>query len=330
MEYNIPSVIPYSPPPLTGYFDSFVQHPYTMQDASAWIPTLNKLRGQRVYLEDLLAKTATKLNALRDKQTRNERTLNANPEYSRSKKKKIAQNKWRTNKTIQTCENEERAILECLRVCKSNIDMLESVLHPAGSPSAVPDYNSLHSYTESDLGGVQWNTGWTDDGDPASPFETCRGGPVTCQEIAPEDAFGPSPVLVGDAALAGFPYLVPLPPHVQGYSTSAPSAVPQLSAEAAVFKPTTTKRQNEVGDLSVQIDKLSISGLLSSKYVKQQLARRSFPNRVTNRSTVQPARGPNADEHSDPSNHSDPSSAREEQHKEEAELPVTTKRMNSV
>ncbi|CAI6342271.1 unnamed protein product [Periconia digitata] len=291
MEYALPPINSYAHLSLSGQSGAFVHNTINMQDAGAWTSSLNVLRDQRGYLEDLLAKTITKLNALRDKQTRNERSLNAHPEHSRSKKKKISQNKWRTNKTISTCENEERVILDCLNVCRNNIDALESLLHSVGCPPAQADYNSTNSYTGSEYSGIQWTTGWTEEDEPFSPFEFSRGAPNTLLDLAPDEGFGPGPVLVGDSVTHETHYATLLPPHERACNPHASNSASRLSPKAAVFEPSPTNNMGKNGGLMQQVDKLSISGLLSSMSMKKQLCGKSFSSQALEQSMSRASNG---------------------------------------
>lgn len=69
-----------------SYF-TLVQYTGWTLDPS-WTNKLAELREQSRYLEDFLSKKGTILNALRDRETRNERLLSLNPTL-RAKRKKI-------------------------------------------------------------------------------------------------------------------------------------------------------------------------------------------------------------------------------------------------
>jgi hypothetical protein len=270
MEYGVQTAYPYSLNLPPGYFAVYPQHTQATYDVSNWTATLISLRGQRSYLEGLLSTTAMTLNTLRDKQTRNERALSAGP-TPRTKKKKIQQNRWRTDKTIKTCENEKRVILDCLTVCQSNIDTLEAILCPTETISAAAEYYTYTptSFDDTDTisTDIDWN-GWTDES-PVSPFQRKPHSVVMSEEIPPDH------LVDGDASLAGKkPPPLPLRAHV------APSAEPllvppntaksytALSPEVTGFEPNITHCR------SPEIDKLSISGLLASKRV-QRIQRQS-------------------------------------------------------
>ncbi|KAF2645540.1 hypothetical protein P280DRAFT_465357 [Massarina eburnea CBS 473.64] len=202
-----------------------------MRDASAWVPTLNCLRGQK-------------------RQTRNEHALSTNPR-PRSKKKKILQNKWRTGKTIQTCENEETVILECLQVCRNNISTLEAIVTPESCPSSTgyqsaTDGTSTNSY-DLDYSVFDWK-GWGDES-RTSPFEGCRRQSLQTDEIAPE---------------------VPL----DAGSWLACTATAAMSPRAAVFEPGAMHVLQVDNERPQELDKLSISGLLSSKRMQLISSRR--------------------------------------------------------
>ncbi|KAF2799875.1 hypothetical protein K505DRAFT_230137 [Melanomma pulvis-pyrius CBS 109.77] len=257
-----------------------------MHEPSTWTTTLTCLQNQKGYLDGLLSKTATTLNALRDKQSRNDRVLSTNP-GPRPKKKKMLQNRWRTDKTIKTCENEEKVILDCLRVCEDNIRTLESILNPQGTFATVAEYNlsnSKCSYRESAITDFDWN-GWADEG-PASPFHRERHHALILDEIPPEayldDASCDRPDTATTAPASNRP--PPFPPRVGAPPSSMLPPVPPntthrqfhhsvLSPEAACFEPSITHfTYAEEG--AKNLDKLSISGLLASKRMSQILGRR--------------------------------------------------------
>lgn len=265
MEYSVQPDNPYSPIRPSGYFDTFVHNTQSMHDPTMLDSTLNCLRGQKQYLDELLSKTAVTLNALRDRQTRNDRILSAHP-APRSKRKKIQQNRYKTGKTIKTCENEERAIFSCLQVCETNIHTLEAILYPPDLSSwTSTDYYSNNSYMESDRGSLDWN-GWTDDS-PISPFKRERERPLPMDEIPPET---PLPAEYVDIKHNHPP---PLPPRLDIACSSVLPLVPPNSAytnfafspEATTFEPSTTQIQLPVARLSKELDKLTISGYLAAK-----------------------------------------------------------------
>jgi hypothetical protein len=275
MEYGVQLVKPFSPRRLSGYFNTFAQKTHTMQGSSTWTTTLTCLKSQKGYLEDLLSKTATTLNALRDKQGSNDRRLSTRLGPC-SKKKKILQNRWRTAKTIKTCENEEKAILNCLQVCENNIHTLESMVYLMGTRTTVAEYNSSNSnwsYTDSAMAEFDWD-GWADEGH-MSPFhrQSQRQHALLMLDGIPPEApvHGPKrpPMLRPRVHAPPSAKLPPVPPN---------TALPQrhhslLSPEATSFEPhmthspTLERRQKE-------LDKLSISGLLASKRMFQILERR--------------------------------------------------------
>ena len=213
MDFGVQTVDPYASYQQSGYFDAVVQPTPGPQQNDTWSTTLMTLYNQRSYLEGLLSKTATTLNALRDKQTRNERVLVA---YTgpRSKKKKVLQNRWRTEKTIKTCENEERVIIGCLQVCQSNINTLESMMHTTESSTTAAEYDwsTCQSYIETEsTTDFDWN-GWDDCG--VSPFQKPCHHPLVLDEVPPD-----SPACCDPASMpASSRKPPPLPPRdrVQG------------------------------------------------------------------------------------------------------------------
>ncbi|KAL5426543.1 hypothetical protein PMIN04_001858 [Paraphaeosphaeria minitans] len=262
MGYGERPVNPYSPDRLSGYFDAFVHNTQTMHNLNTWAPTLNGLRGQKGYLEGLLSKTVTKLNALRDRQTRNQRILSTNP-TPRTKRKKIQQDRWRTSKTIQTCENEEKAILDCLQVCENNIHTLEAIIYPPVlSFNGAGQYGS-NSYGEPDTTSFG-RQGWADDVDISSLEQTGRG-PLLLGGVSADTTASCTEVEIRRPS--------PLPPRSVPGPKSAFLVAPPVSAhtdfmlspEAATFEPSAAHLQLPVTQLTRELDKLTISGFLASK-----------------------------------------------------------------
>ncbi|KAL1597937.1 hypothetical protein SLS60_008425 [Paraconiothyrium brasiliense] len=247
------------------------------------------LRGQKDYLEELLSKTAMTLNALRDRQTRNQRVLSTHP-TPRSKRKKIEQNGYRTSKTIQTCENEEKAILDCLQVCKNNINTLEALIYPPETSWTHAEYYSSNSYVDSDTTSFDWQ-GWSEDV-AISPFEKTRNRPLPLDEIAPDTiASGyaeaetrrpPRPSLRSASETKS---TLPPAPLNSAYTNFA------LSPEATAFEPGAAHLQLPGTRLTKELDKLTISGLLASKRMDSIQKRRFSDEGVAFRrfsSNIQP------------------------------------------
>jgi hypothetical protein len=243
--------------------------------------TLTSLKSQKGYLNDLLSKTVTILNALRDKQGRNYRLLDSTL-GPRSKKKKILQNQWRTDKTIKTCENEEKVILDCLRVCENNIHTLESFVYPMGTCTTAAEYdsrNAKHSYIDSVSTDFDWN-GWAD-GVPMSPYHRQRHNASIPNKIPPDGVVqrpvqwtAPgNPITLKQASAPKRP--TPLTPHVHHPPTTA---VPEfhhtvLSPEATSFEPHIVHSPT-VERTQKELDKLNVSGLLDSMSISQIVGRR--------------------------------------------------------
>lgn len=296
MDYEWHIVQPYPPSRLSGYFGASVDNMKSTQDVCNWTSTLISLNNQKSYLEDLLSKTATTLNALRDRQTRNERALSANP-APRSKRKKILQNRWRTDKTIKTCENEEKVILNCLEVCQSNIMTLEALIYPAEASFALADGNwsSSRSYITVDDSietGVEWDTGWTDQAGTVSPFDkpsSHHSDPL--EDVPPESAVEENWMTTAGTSSDASSYFQP-------HSFQALAAIPGpppdtdqlqfqsgLSAEAVCFEPYVGCDATSTEE---ELDKLSISGLLASKRAQKTQSGRPERKRRLADSVVSP------------------------------------------
>ncbi|PSN62281.1 hypothetical protein BS50DRAFT_638830 [Corynespora cassiicola Philippines] len=266
MDHGALPALPCPPHPVSGYVDAFVYMPQAAHDVRECVVMLDGLVSQKRYLEGQLSKTVTTLNALRDRQTRNEQALRLNPS-PRSKKKKMQQNRWRTDKTIKTCENEERVLLDCLHVCKSNMHTLARLMNPPDLSSTAVEHHSSTSkgsYEGSEATEFDWN-GWKDSS-PLSPFQKKRQLPVTLDEMPPEERVDEPKAHTEDAAERGRPPPLPLRKQECRMAALRPvSSQPSLlSPEVASFEPAVAPvRQDE--DLPKAMDKLSISGLLASK-----------------------------------------------------------------
>jgi hypothetical protein len=281
MEYGVQSRKYRYPCRLTGYINASVQYTQTMQEHMTCMTMLTSLKCQKGYLNDLLSKTAMTLNALRDKQGRNYRLLGSTL-GPRSKKKKILQNQWRTDKTIKTCENEEKVILDCLRVCENNIRTLEFLVYPMGLCTTAAEYNlsnSKRSYIDSASTDFNWN-GWADEV-PVYPFHRQKYYNSIPDELPPDGLVeGPvqwtvlgNPNTPGQASAPKRP--TALTPRVHYPPTTA---LPELyctvlSPEATSFEPHSA-HFSTVERARKELDKLSISGLLASKRTSQIVGRR--------------------------------------------------------
>ena len=276
MEHGVGPTPLYYPQRPFEYWDSYPPFAQPRCDPGNWMNTLASLRDQQGYLEHLLSKTATTLNALRDRQTRNERALSTNPR-PRAKKKKILQNRWRTDKTIKTCENEERVIVNCLQACRRNINTLEAVVQST-APSTAAEYVSCAGYCYTDTASTatefDWN-GWADD-NSVSPFQKHCHHSFMVDEVAPDsDLKGPRPDNAVPTNRKGPPVpplarsTVPPPPP----NTARPRFYSLLSPEAACFEPSVTGDEFPCTGTRNAIDKLSISGLLASKRVQRLQSR---------------------------------------------------------
>jgi hypothetical protein len=248
MEYGTPSAnLHPSPYGHSDQFNSCFNHTQRMYDPVTWAPTLSCLHGQKDYLEELLSKTATTLNALRDRQTRNERVLSAHA-VPRSKRKKVQQNRWRTSKTIQTCENEERVILDCLQVCESNIYTLEALINSPNMTDPSEGLSFGDTHTDPEVEWLDWK-GWTDDA-PVSPFKRNRERLLPMDDVPPE---------------------MEVPGHPEARNERRPFGADitqdqgTLRAEALEFKPGAVHLRQPVTVLAKELDKLTISSFLAAK-----------------------------------------------------------------
>ncbi|KAF2492219.1 hypothetical protein BU16DRAFT_584346 [Lophium mytilinum] len=233
----------------------------------AWAPDTARLQTQKSYLEELLSTTATTLHTLREKQTRTDRILATGPS-PRTKKKRIMQTRWRTGKTIKTCENEERVILDCLKVCNNNLQALQN-LEACNYPAfAEPSFTPLSWYSNAtpDTRGADF---WNGFGDECSPFQK-QSQYLTAQdvEVAPHLTY--EEAVLETLQLSARP-LVDIPVRRARRLACREPQTSLLSPLAATFEPDEKKH----GIAPVK-DKLTLAGLLSSNRVRQL---RSLPKR---------------------------------------------------
>ncbi|KAF1972091.1 hypothetical protein BU23DRAFT_165833 [Bimuria novae-zelandiae CBS 107.79] len=291
MEYGILPANLYALGRLPEHFDAVVQNTQRMDDPSTWVSTLNGLCGQRDYLERLLARTARTLHALRDTQTHNERVLSAHLKpRTKREQHKIDQNRKRTNKTIQTFENEEWAILNCLQTCERNIYTLEAIIYSPAMLWTSAEYYLDNSYVNSDTDSFE--PGWTDEA-AVSLFERHRETVLQIDEIPPEKP------LPNDAEGNGKrlpprirPTLTPL--RTSFHTTQTHFAFSPVAAE---FRPGAIHLQQPITLVAKELDKLTIEGFLAVKRKRSiQMRRRSddSTNSMLRRllSIVRPASAP--------------------------------------
>ncbi|ORY18360.1 hypothetical protein BCR34DRAFT_582990 [Clohesyomyces aquaticus] len=302
MEYGVQQINPYHPPRMSGFFDAPVSYVQAGPEPSSWAWMLTNLRIQGEYLQDLLCKTTLTLHALRDKYNRTQRALDSNP-TPRKKKKRLQQVKWRTDKTIKTCENEERVILDSLQLCSDNIRALEIIINPCDTFSAMYEYDSSTfqgTYTNNTTPAttdMDW-IGWATEGD-TSPLQRRCEQPVIMDDVPPE---------VPRMDLGNVVKLkIPAPPRARHSSPDPVSVLSwappntacppymhsMLSPEAALFEPSITHyppvypsvepySAKDMDDKGSKVDKLSISGLLASKRVQRLQSRRRFSDAAVN------------------------------------------------
>ena len=254
-------VNPYSPDQLSGYFDAFVHNMSGINNPGDWNSTWVQLMDQKHYLQELLSKTAVTLNALRERQNRNERALNNCP-TPRSRKKKILQSRWRTDKTIKTCENEERVIYDCLQVCQSNISTLEGIVNTRGTSSTVPDFTSTQSSISYDTpltSEFNWN-GWADE-EGESPFHKPAQACGVVDEIPPE-------MTIKDVQVRHLPPLAPLEP-----------LPPRVHTDLPPVPPNTARPSNKSSETTLSPEAASSSPALCSSSARRIRPRHSTSSR---------------------------------------------------
>ncbi|KAF2203186.1 hypothetical protein GQ43DRAFT_278625 [Delitschia confertaspora ATCC 74209] len=267
---------------MLGLFDTFEWNMNGINHSSTWTSTLVVLRDQKQYLEGLLSNTATTLNALRDKQSRYERALSNNQTAPRSKKKKIQHSKWRTGKTIEICENEERILVDCLQVCQNSIHTLETICNPghySSTAAVLATTPSPVTYSTSATTDFEWSR-WPDNQDRSQFPKGSRICGIP-HEIPPE---------VTDVTDFYIKRRSPLPPRSQNSQAAVPPVPPNsafepafkteksstLSPKAAVFEPSAIQYVKEDDSAYADLDKLTISGLLAPNYMPETTLKRRF------------------------------------------------------
>ncbi|EUC28325.1 hypothetical protein COCCADRAFT_9284 [Bipolaris zeicola 26-R-13] len=161
-----------------------------IEDTFSHSAQVSTLELEKELLENELANCVTYLQALRKKQTRNERRLAADSSLPVRKRKKIRQSMRELEKEIQNRERDKQAFLNNLQACKANIYLAETVSSPSTTVSStIPDLASdstLCSYPEEpEARDGQWN-GWADK-TASSPFQKDCSNSSSVDDIAPDD-----------------------------------------------------------------------------------------------------------------------------------------------
>jgi hypothetical protein len=191
------------------------------------------------------------------------------------------QTRWRTGKTIKTCDNEEKAILDCLKVCNSNLQALYnlelSYFPPFMEPTYTPRFwpsNASPNTLEPDI--------WNGYGDDCSPFQKESQNMFTDDvEVAPHLTYE-------EALLESLHLSSRAPVDVPMLKTRRPackqSEIPALGPPAASFEP--TEKSHGVPPAK---DKLTVAGLLNRGRFRQL---RSPPKRRFSDGAVGPVPTP--------------------------------------
>ncbi|EUC45428.1 hypothetical protein COCMIDRAFT_5340 [Bipolaris oryzae ATCC 44560] len=225
---------------------------FPIEDTFPYSVQVSRLELEKDLLENGLANCVTYLQALRKKQSRNERRLAADSSLPVRKKKKIRQSMRHLEKEIQNRERDEQAFLNNLQACKANIYLAETVSSPSTTVSStIPDLASvstLCSYPEEpEARDGQWN-GWVDKM-ASSLFQKDCSNSTSIDDIAPDDHLGAdgsdlaiikSTVCAQYVAQTGATWLLPM---------TCTSKQFVFSPEAALFEP-----QNTYKDQDMQLD----------------------------------------------------------------------------
>jgi hypothetical protein len=157
---------------------------------------LARLHHERNALSKGLADCVTYLKALREKQLVTEHRLQTEPGLPRKKKKKkwLQQSKRHVDNEIKHRERDERAFLNNLQACETNIFLTNmKAYHEADAMFQAPEctftptlYASplYSSYSGSDITDLTWD-GWTDE-TVVSPFQKQGNQPFVFDEVAPD------------------------------------------------------------------------------------------------------------------------------------------------
>lgn len=244
---------------------------------------LNKLYQEKNILSKGLADCVTYLKVLREKQAKCTRQLDAQPSLSQKKRKRLQQTKRRLDIEIKNRSLAEKAYLNNLQACETNIYLANIKAYELSTASAyAQDYMStptsytptLYSNSGSEATDLTWD-GWTDEA-AVSPFQKKSSYPFVVDDLAPDaytedprrdsaiakDVQRPPPLCRDAIELSNS---LPVPPNT-AHSQYRRSSF--LSPAAPVFKPTYSSVVQRSCHPQLSTKKLSISNAAAASTIE--------------------------------------------------------------
>lgn len=170
--------------------------PYSLYDCKIPIhlpQDLARLHQEKEFLSKGLADCVTYLKVLCEKQTGIARQLGVDVVLPNKKRKRLQHTKCCIDNEIKNRLRDERALLNNLQACETNIFLTNAkayhlsnasfhVANPAPTPTLYG--STLCSYSGSEITDVSWE-GWTDEA-AVSPFQKQSSNPFFVEDLAPD------------------------------------------------------------------------------------------------------------------------------------------------
>jgi hypothetical protein len=285
-----PLLIPYDQLP-----EAFPYSPYSDRIPITLSYDLNRLYQEKNILSKGLADCVTYLRALREKQTKCIRQLDAQPSLPQKKRKRLQQTKRHLDNELKNRQLAERAYLNNLQACETNIylanikafSLNNATIQAQGCMSTPTSYTpTLCSNSGSEATDLTWD-GWADEA-IISPFQKKSSDPFIVDDVAPnvcreglrrdsavaKDVKRPLPLCRDAVELSN---LLPVPPNTAHSQHNGSSF---LSPAASIFKPTYSFVVQQSSHPRPSIKKLSTSSLAAANTIELLQKRRSSATEI--------------------------------------------------
>lgn len=251
---------------------------------------LIRLQQEKNILSKGLADCVTYLRALCEKQAKNTRQLNAEPSAPKAKRRKLQQAKRHLDNEIRNRRRDERAWLNNLQACETNIflaNMKAYHLTHAFLQASMPVFSptlctpTLYSYSGSETTDITWD-GWTDEA-VVAPVQKKGSDPFFVEDVdldactrdfrrnsaVTKDVKRPPPL---SRYAGGLPNSIPAPPNT-AQSRFRCSSI--LTPAAPVFEPASFS-VDQHGDTSRSRFKTVSMSSLTAESTIELLQKRRF------------------------------------------------------
>ncbi|KAJ4379612.1 hypothetical protein N0V86_004793 [Didymella sp. IMI 355093] len=275
--------------------EAFSYSPYSDRIPITLPYDLNRLYQEKNILSKGLADCVTFLRALREKQAKCIRQLEAQPSLPQKKRKRLQQTKRHLDNELKYRQLAERAYLNNLQACETNIylanikayELNNATIQAQGCMSTPTSYTpTLCSSSGSEATDLTWD-GWTNETDVSS-FQKKSSNPFIVENLAPDvckedlrrdssvikDVKRPLPLCRDAVELSN---LLPVPPDT-AHSQHRGSSL--LSPAASIFKPTYSFVAQQSSHPQLSIKKLSMSSLAAANTIELLQKRQSSANEI--------------------------------------------------